>query len=70
MATKVILEPYVYTLDPNAHLICGADEAGRGPLMGNVVAGCVLLDPNNPIDGLNDIAKIEMANLAVNRAYY
>ncbi len=58
MATKVILEPYVYTLDPNTHLICGADEAGRGPLMGNVVAGCVLLDPNNPIDGLNDSKKL------------
>ena len=31
-----------------------ADEAGRGPLMGNVVAACVILDPNNPIAGLND----------------
>ena len=26
--------------------------------MGNVVAGCVLLDPNNPIDGLNDSKKL------------
>ena len=36
------------------NVIAGLDEAGRGPLMGNVVAACVLLDPNNHIEGLND----------------
>jgi len=34
--------------------ICGCDEAGRGPLAGPVVAGAVILNPNDPIDGLND----------------
>ena len=35
-------------------LVAGVDEAGRGPLAGPVVAGAVILDPENPIDGLND----------------
>ncbi len=34
--------------------IVGVDEVGRGPLAGPVVAGAVILNPNNPIDGLND----------------
>ena len=38
--------------------ICGADEAGRGPLAGPVYAAAVILDPNNPIEGLNDSKKI------------
>lgn len=37
-----------------AALIAGVDEAGRGPLAGPVVAACVLLDPDRPIDGLAD----------------
>ncbi|MCF8258247.1 MAG: ribonuclease HII [Flavobacteriales bacterium] len=32
----------------------GCDEAGRGCLAGPVVAAAVILDPNNPIEGLND----------------
>lgn len=35
-------------------LICGVDEAGRGPLCGSVVAGAVILDPDRPIIGLAD----------------
>ncbi len=54
MAKKTVFEPFVYPIDPVAFKVCGADEAGRGPLMGNVVAACVILDPNNPIAGLND----------------
>ena len=38
--------------------IAGADEAGRGPLVGSVVAAAVILDPNNPIQGLNDSKKL------------
>ncbi|UCG97277.1 MAG: ribonuclease HII [Burkholderiales bacterium] len=34
--------------------VCGADEAGRGPLAGPVVAAAVILDQRQPIDGLRD----------------
>lgn len=39
-------------------LEAGCDEAGRGCLAGPVVAAAVILDPNNPINGLNDSKKI------------
>ncbi len=39
-------------------LICGIDEAGRGPLAGTVVAAAVILDPLRPIAGLNDSKKL------------
>lgn len=39
-------------------LVAGTDEAGRGPLAGSVVAAAVILDPNRPIDGLNDSKKL------------
>ena len=39
-------------------LACGVDEAGRGPLAGPVVAAAVILDPERPIDGLNDSKKL------------
>ena len=39
-------------------LICGVDEAGRGPLAGSVYAAAVILDANNPIEGLMDSKKI------------
>ncbi|HAT39344.1 ribonuclease HII [Polynucleobacter necessarius] len=38
--------------------VCGVDEAGRGPLVGAVVAGAVVLDPDNPIEGLKDSKKL------------
>lgn len=38
---------------PN-EIVCGVDEAGRGPLAGPVVAAAVILDPAQPIDGLDD----------------
>jgi len=41
--------------------ICGVDEAGRGPLAGAVVAGAVVLDPENPIAGLKDSKKLSAA---------
>ena len=37
-----------------SHLICGVDEAGRGPLAGAVYAAAVILDPTKPIAGLRD----------------
>lgn len=41
--------------------VCGVDEAGRGPLVGSVVAGAVVLDPKNPIEGLKDSKKLTAA---------
>ena len=46
------------TLFLSDRLIAGVDEAGRGPLAGPVVAGAVILDPLQPIDGLDDSKKI------------
>lgn len=43
---------------PQVQLICGVDEVGRGPLVGAVVTAAVILDPNNPIVGLNDSKKL------------
>ena len=40
------------------HLICGVDEAGRGPLAGAVFAAAVILDPTKPIAGLADSKKL------------
>ena len=39
-------------------LICGVDEAGRGPLAGPVSAAAVILDPARPIAGLADSKKL------------
>ena len=39
-------------------LTAGVDEAGRGPLMGPVVAAAVILDDKNPIKGLADSKKL------------
>lgn len=50
------LEPFEYP--ENAGLIAGVDEVGRGPLVGAVVTAAVILDPNNPIEGLTDSKKL------------
>lgn len=42
-------------------LVAGVDEAGRGPLAGPVVAGAVILDPRNPIEGLQDSKRLTAA---------
>ncbi len=38
--------------------VAGIDEAGRGPLAGPVVAAAVILDPQNPVPGVNDSKKL------------
>jgi ribonuclease HII len=49
-----MLQPFMH-----AHLLeAGCDEAGRGCLAGPVVAAAVILDPENPIAGLNDSKKL------------
>ena len=42
----------------NIDMICGVDEAGRGPWAGPVTAAAVILHPNAPILGLTDSKKI------------
>lgn len=39
-------------------IFCGVDEAGRGPLAGDVYAAAVILNPDNYIEGLNDSKKL------------
>ncbi|NQY47981.1 MAG: ribonuclease HII [Colwellia sp.] len=43
---------------PIAYCIAGVDEVGRGPLVGDVVTAAVILDPDNPIEGLKDSKKL------------
>ena len=53
---KKELPPFEY---PQGYrLIAGVDVVGRGPLVGDVVTAAVILDPNNPIEGLNDSKKL------------
>lgn len=52
---KIDFPEFVY---PNYQLIAGVDEVGRGPLVGAVVTAAVILDPNNPIEGLTDSKKL------------
>lgn len=40
------------------HIVCGVDEAGRGPLAGPVCAAAVILPPDLQIPGLNDSKKL------------
>ena len=42
------------SVDPTAQFCAGVDEAGRGPLAGDVYAAAVILDPAQPIEGLAD----------------
>ena len=44
--------------DRGVKMICGVDEAGRGPLAGPVCAAAVILPPNAEIPGLNDSKKL------------
>lgn len=44
--------------DKGLKLICGMDEAGRGPLAGPVCAAAVILPPHIEIPGLNDSKKL------------
>lgn len=44
--------------DACSGIVCGVDEAGRGPLAGPVYAAAVILSPDRPIEGLNDSKKL------------
>lgn len=45
--------------------VAGVDEAGRGPLAGPVIAGAVILDPDNPVTGLRDSKRLTAARREV-----
>lgn len=47
-----------FNLAYQGHLLAGVDEVGRGPLAGDVVTAAVILDPENPIEGLRDSKKL------------
>ena len=42
----------------NGRIICGVDEAGRGPLARDVYAAAVIFDDDTVIDGINDSKKL------------
>lgn len=52
------LENEIY--DSGVSIICGVDEAGRGPLAGPVCAAAVILPRNIDIEGLNDSKKLSV----------
>ena len=39
-------------------IVCGCDEAGRGPLAGDVFAAAVIFDKDTVIEGINDSKKL------------
>lgn len=49
---------FEYDKAENVQLLCGVDEAGRGPLAGDVYAGAVILPPDCIIEGLDDSKKL------------
>ena len=57
MVKKQTLPPILDWAD-RGQFVAGVDEVGRGPLAGPVVAAAVILDPNQPIEGLIDSKKI------------
>ena len=48
----------LFQIDYEGPGIAGVDEVGRGPLAGDVVAAAVILDPERPIEGLQDSKKL------------
>ncbi|MEO0317760.1 MAG: hypothetical protein RL404_1437 [Pseudomonadota bacterium] len=54
-------QPSFSLFDTTDELVCGVDEAGRGPLAGPVFAAAVILDPQRPIEGLRDSKKLPEA---------
>lgn len=65
MPRRVIDSTPLYEYDaaqrPENGLLCGVDEAGRGPLCGPVCCAAVILDPDAPIQGVTDSKKLSEA---------
>ena len=62
MTKKMSSNPALYEFDSqlrNVHgVLCGVDEAGRGPLCGPVCCAAVILNPEDPIEGVNYSKKL------------
>ena len=62
MTKKMNSDPALYEFDSRLRnapgLLCGVDEAGRGPLCGPVCCAAVILNPEDPIEGVNDSKKL------------
>lgn len=61
MKTREIIDMYSFEKEAKANgfnIVCGVDEAGRGPLAGPVCAAAVILPENVEIEGLNDSKKL------------
>ncbi len=62
MAEKLqnLVDLYAYDMEKRLSypLLCGVDEAGRGPLAGDVYAAAVILSPEHLPEGLNDSKKL------------
>ena len=62
MPMRTSSSPALYTFDAAKRAehgnICGVDEAGRGPLCGPVCVAAVILNPDDPIEGVNDSKKL------------
>ena len=61
MKQEVPIDLWLYeteAFDAGIKLVCGVDEAGRGPLAGPVCAAAVILPPGLEIPGLNDSKKL------------
>lgn len=59
--TRVAPQESLSLFDHVGEIICGVDEAGRGPLAGPVYAAAVIFDPARPILGLRDSKKLSEA---------
>jgi len=56
------VEPFEQELrEQGIYRVAGLDEVGRGALFGPVLAGAVILDPERPIEGLDDSKKLSRA---------
>ena len=62
MTKKMNSDPALYEFDSRLRnvygILCGVDEAGRGPLCGPVCCAAVILNPEDPIEGVNDSKKL------------
>ena len=58
MNNNPLLYEYDEAIRTEHGMFCGVDEAGRGPLCGPVCCAAVVLNPDDPIEGVNDSKKL------------